>query len=227
MGIAVGAGLVGGALISGYYGNQAAGQQANAENNAANLQYSMFQQQQTNLKPYYQAGYGALSQIQANMPQYNKPFTAQDFQANLDPGYQFRLDQGENAMSRAASASGGAIGGSQLQSLNNYAQNSASQEYQNAFNRYQTQIGNSYNRLASVAGLGQTALGTGTAAGSSAANGISSALAGIGSAQAAGSMATGNAISGGISSGINYYQNQSLINAISGRNSLEGELDTP
>ena len=214
MGVAAAYAIGGSAVLGAATSYMAGEKQAQAQEHAADVQWQIYQQQRKDLQPYYQAGYGALNQIQANMPEYNKPFTMQDFYANKDPGYQFRLDQGLNAVNRAAAASGGAVGSSALRELGNYAQGAASQEYGAAFNRYQQQIQNSYNRLASVAQIGQTGVGQGTQAGSQAGSGIASALSGIGSAQAAGMVGASNALTGGVSSGINYYQTQSLLDAI-------------
>jgi hypothetical protein len=214
MGLAIGGGILAGAVVGGISSNNAANTAANAETNAANTQWNIFQQQQANLQPYYQAGYGALSQIQANMPQYNSTFSQADLNSYLNPGYQFQLQQGNNAVNRAAAASGGAVGGSTLQSLAGYNQNFAQGQYQQAFQNYQTQINNSYNRLASLAGIGQGALASGTQAGSAASTGIASSIAGAGAAQAGGQVGVGNAITGGIGQGINAYQGSQLINAL-------------
>jgi hypothetical protein len=46
-----------------------------------------------------------------------------------DPGYQFRLQQGEQAINRAASARGGRYGGETLRALQEHGQNLASQEF--------------------------------------------------------------------------------------------------
>lgn len=55
------------------------------------------------------------------------------FQA--DPGYQFRLQQGEQAINRAASAQGGRNSGRTLQALQAHGQDLASQEFGNYANR--------------------------------------------------------------------------------------------
>lgn len=204
----------GGALIGGYFSNQASQRQQDAAQYAADTQRDIYNQQRADQAPYRQAGYGALSQIQANMPEYNKQFTAADFEANKDPGYQWRLEQGQNAINRAAGASGGAVGASALQSLGNYSQGAASQEYQSAFNRYQQQINNSFNRLSSVAGLGQTSLGQTGQAGTAAGAGIAGSIQGGGNAAAAGQIGIGNAITGGISQGVGMYQSGQMTSAL-------------
>jgi hypothetical protein len=131
-------------------------------------------------------------------PYLTKQFGQEDFLAGIDPSYNFRLAQGNLATTNLANQSGGLIGGNALQGLTNYGQNAASQEFGNAFNRFQTQRSNIYNNLASIAGLGQTSLGqTGQLAGTTS-QGVGSAISGAGSAIGAGQVAMGNALGSGL-----------------------------
>jgi len=107
---------------------------------------------------------------------YARDFSTQDFQA--DPGYAFRMQEGLTALDRQAAARGGLISGGALKAAQRYGQDMGSQEYQNAFNRYQTNRANQLNPLQSMMGAGQTsvnALGNtsqayGSAAGNAAQN---------------------------------------------------------
>ena len=74
------------------------------------------------------------------VPQY-KNFTAQDMY-QYDPGYQFRINQGLQAVNNSAAAKGSLLSGGTLKDLNNYAQSQASSEFQNAFDRYNQQYAN-------------------------------------------------------------------------------------
>lgn len=56
-------------------------------------------------------------------------------QAQLDPGYEFRLREGNKAIERAAIASGGFGSGANLKELTRYGQDYASQEFNNVLNR--------------------------------------------------------------------------------------------
>lgn len=183
----LGAGIAGGSsLASGLT-------QANAANNAANLQYQLgeqslnFEQQQyaqnqANLAPWLKAGTGALSNLQQILAQpgqgWNQQFTAPTAaQAAAYPGEQFQLQQGENAVQNSAAAKGGLVSGNAATALNNYAQGVAQQDYGNvynqAFNTYQqnySQYNNQLNRLASLAGLGQSTATTLGQQGAQAAN---------------------------------------------------------
>ncbi len=63
-----------------------------------------------------------------------------------DPGYEFRQQQGINALSRSAAARGSTLSGAQAKGLNDYGQGMASAEY-----------GNYFNRLTGVSTLGENA----------------------------------------------------------------------
>ena len=55
----------------------------------------------------------------------------------------------------AAAARGGALSGSAIKANQEFGQGLASQEYQSAFSRYQSDLANRYNRLSDVASRGQ------------------------------------------------------------------------
>ncbi len=54
----------------------------------------------------------------------------------IDPGYQFRLNAGSNAVANNAATSGMLQSGDTLRALTQYGQDMGSQEYGNAFNRW-------------------------------------------------------------------------------------------
>jgi hypothetical protein len=150
-----GANLTGAAGQAGQGLTGAAGQAAQGITGAAGEANAL-------LAPYLQAGGGAaqsLAELMAPGGALTKQFTAQDMQT-LDPGYQFRMDQASKALQASAAARGGALGGGALQSLANLNQNLASSEMQNAFNRFQAQQQDRYQRLYGLAGMGQQAAGT-------------------------------------------------------------------
>ena len=137
--------VVGGAIAA-QGASDAASQSAAASRYAADLQKQMFDITNAQQAPYREAGYSALGDI-ANLKDYlTSQFTPEKFKEGLDPGYAFRLQQGEMANQRAANVSGGALSGNTLAGLNAYNQGMASQEFQNSFNRYQTQRSNKIGR---------------------------------------------------------------------------------
>ncbi len=212
IGAAAGYGLAGtaaGALMGGFVGSQVGGSilganaaqsaaqtQAQAAQQATNTQQGMFNQVMGNLQPYMAAGNQSLSQLQSQMPSLTAPFTAQDLNSYLAPNYNFQLGQGEGQIQNAGAPGG--MTGNTLAGLQSFAQNYAGNAYQNAFNNYQTQQGNIYQRLGTLAQLGQ-ASATGAASGAPMfANGISQTIQGVGAANAAGQIGTANAVNGGL-----------------------------
>lgn len=110
------------------------------------------------LNPYATSGAGATQQLSTGLApggNLSGDFTDADMIAN-DPGYQFRIDQGTQALQRAQAASGVSGGGAAKQ-LIDYGQGAASSEYQNAFNRFTAQRQNSVQNLQTLANSGQTA----------------------------------------------------------------------
>lgn len=101
-----------------------------------------------------------------------------------DPGYQFRLQQGLKAIQNATTAQGMHDSGAALKALQDYAQGSASQEYQAAFDRYQQEQQNAYNRLAGVSGQGMQAAGQIGQFGANQGNALANAYLGTGQGMA-------------------------------------------
>lgn len=122
-------------------------------------------------------------QEQTPQTQFTEGFSG--FQAS--PGYQFRLDQGVEAIDRAANARGLLNSGSRLKALNEFGQGVASEEF-NTF----------ANRLASLAGLGQVSGQSLGAQGSAFSRTNSSLLQGLGASQAAGVLGRNSAFQQGI-----------------------------
>lgn len=206
------AAVVGGSLISANAARSAAQTQADAAAQAAAVQREIFNIQNEQQKPYREAGYAALSDIAGMKPYLTKQYTTADFLQGIDPGYQFRLEQGQMANQRAANVGGGALSGNTLAGLQAYTQGQASQEFGNAFNRFQTERGNIYNTLSNIAGLGQTAVNQTTqAAGQYGAN-VANLTTGAAAAQAAGTVGAANAISGGAQSLGNYAFLNNMMN---------------
>lgn len=117
----------------------------------------------------YQPPQGAAAGQSADFGRYARDFGMSDFQQ--DPGYAFRLSEGQKVLDRSAAARGGLISGGALRAATRYGQDMGSQEYQNAFNRYQTNRSNQLNPLGALATLGQNAASNqGSAAGQYGAN---------------------------------------------------------
>lgn len=153
-----------------------------------------------------------------------------------DPGYQFRLNQGTQALQNSAAARGGLLTGGTAKSLADFSQNDASNEYQNVYNRslqnYNTNYNtftndqtNTFNRLSALSGTGQVSANNLSSAGLATANNIAgiNANAGqqigqninnAGAANASGYIGGANAINGGITGLSSSLNNLALLQAL-------------
>ena len=194
------AAAIGGAAVVGAVGsNLAAGTQAGGQQQAAKTQLGMFNTINQQEQPFIQAGYGATSQLSSMLApggQLTRSFTPQDFLNNLDPGYQFQLQTGGQALRNADTPGVGALSGPALKDLMSFNQGMAATGYQNAFNRFQTQNTNIFNRLSAIAGLGQNAASNVGTSGTQLGTGIAGAQAGAAASQAGGIVGATNAIGG-------------------------------
>lgn len=129
---------------------------AQSSREALDLQRRMYEEGVARQQPFYEAGQTALNKL-IPLSDYQK-FGMSQFQA--DPGYAFRLSEGQKALERSAAARGGLMGGATGKALLRYGQEAGSQEYQNAFNRYQAERAAQLNPLQSLAGIGQTTANT-------------------------------------------------------------------
>ena len=204
-----------------------------------------FGEQREFLQPFQSAGLNALERIQAGISpggDFIRPFTMEQFQA--DPGYAFRLSEGQKALERQAAARGGLISGSALKAASRFGQGLASEEFQNAFARSQIERANQLNPLLALYGTGaETAAALSGAAGG-AGSSIGSYLGQSGQAQAGALTGAAQASAGGITGaagagaqgvyGAGQAGAQGLLGAAQGRasgylgsaNALTGGLNT-
>lgn len=158
--------MVGGGatLLSGYMQGQAAKGAADTiaggTRYAADINKQMFDITNENLRPYREQGQLSLKDLIARMPELTRAYTPADFAQGIDPGYQFRLAQGQKAFENQANRGGGLISGNVLQGMQDYTQGQASQEYGNAFSRNLSTQTNIFNKLKSIADMGLGATGT-------------------------------------------------------------------
>jgi hypothetical protein len=193
---------IGGSALLGYAG---AKKQAGAAESASQMQYQatqdaakqqreMFDILNAQQASYRESGYSALNQINTMLPQFTKEFTSADLIRNLDPSYQFMLQQGLGATGQAMNVGGG---GSNVDlARQRFAQEYAKTGAQQAFNNYQSQQSNIYNRLSNLAGIGQAAQSQANTLGSNTANALSQLGIGGASALGAGQVGAANAMSG-------------------------------
>ena len=201
-----GTAILGGALLGAYGSSKqasaasnAADLQSQATSNAAAQQREMFDILNAQQEPYRQAGYGALTQINTMLPGLNKMPTAADLRAM--PGFEFGLNQGTGAAGQTVNVGGGGsnVDLARRKFAIDYATNVG-------LPQYTAQQSNIFNRLAAVAGIGQTAVGQTSALGQNTASNIGQLGIGGASAIGAGQIGSANAMAGGL---------QGLGNAVS------------
>lgn len=209
-------GSIAGGVISAGGARDAARTQADAANNAAALQKEQFDQQMALQEPYRQAGLTGQNRLMellglggnagaAGYGQYARDFSMQDFQQ--DPGYAFRLGEGLKAMGHQAGARGGLISGQTMKGMENYRQGLASQEYGNAFNRYQTNRQNQLQPLGNLMSSGQAAASNQAGAAGQYGVNASNLMGQAGQSIAAGQMGAANSIGNALSSSASAYGN--------------------
>lgn len=210
-------------LLGATTARSAANTQAEAQQRANDLMYKMFQEQVGLQAPFREAGLTAQNRMldllglsdrtgAAGYGSLNKPFGMEQFQA--DPGYAFRLGEGVKALERSRAAAGGLLSGGTGKALTRYGQDLGSQEYANAFNRYQIERANQLNPLAALTAAGQGSANVLSQAAGNYGQQAGAGTANIGAAQAAGQVGMANALAGGTSQYLGYMQNQNLADAI-------------
>lgn len=244
------AGSVASGLIGSSAAKSAATTQANAADQAAQIQQTEFNTTTANEAPYLQAGNTSLNALMAQLglgpggtgsggltqsfTPFNpgQPFSFDPSNLQNTPGYQFRMQQGEQAITDQASAVGGVGGGNTLKALTSFGQGLAGTEYEQAYtdalNTYNTNYGNSYqawlanqtggnqvkqqqfNNLQTLAGSGQNAASNLGALGAKNASAVGNDITSGAAATAAGTVGSANAIGSGISG---------VSNAVSGLSS--------
>lgn len=218
MAIGTGTAILGAAALgagAGLYGSsQAARAQKSAANQAADTQREMLERQIELQEPFRQGGMTAQNRLmtllglggEAGAPDYGRyarDFSMTDFEA--DPGYGFRMSEGMKALERSAAARGGLLSGATLKGIQRFGQDMASQEYQNAFNRYQVNRAAQLNPLQSLMGAGQTSANVLTGATGQAGQSIGAAQQGAGAARASGYVGGVNALTGALQSAVPNY----------------------
>lgn len=205
-------GAAGSAAAGIFGGNKAADAQKKAAKKAAKIQQNALKQQLALTKPYVEAGTNALAEYQKMAPYEN--FGMKQFEA--DPGYNFRMAEGMKALERSAAARGLLQSGPTLKGIQQYGQNLASSEYENAFSRYLSEREARMDPYRYLTSIGQAAAaGQAANVGSSGAAlaEIAAQRGNIQAAQAAGTAgAIGNAF-GSAAQGIgSYYADEPYMN---------------
>lgn len=209
------AGAIGGAAISSSAAKSAAASQANSQQSAIDAQMSMFNTTQANYAPQVQLGQGAANMLGGiygigGVTGGTGGTTTGSSNANYanfynSPGYQFSLSQGEGAINKQAAAGGNLYSSNTLGAINNYAQGTASNQYNNYI-----------SQLTSMAGLGNNASAGVATAGTATGQGVANSYGNIGNAQANGILGQSNAFTNALGSITNNNNNGNLMSSLFG-----------
>lgn len=203
-------GFIAGSVIQGYGAKKAADTQADAQREATAAQERMFKKQVALQEPFRQVGVNALPEL-VEASRYT-PFGMEQFQQ--DPGYGFRLKEGLRALESSAAARGGLLSGNQMRGVTRFGQELGSQEYTNAFNRYQAERAARLNPLQSLAGMAQSSANTLTGAAGQYGQNMAEGATAMGNIRASGYAGMANAATSGLSNYLNYQQRQQYIDKL-------------
>lgn len=174
--------VVSGAMVSDST-RKASNSQKGASDAAMGEQRRQFDLAYADQAPYRAAGVDALGKLRAEL---DRQPTAEEVMAQ--PGYQFGQQQGQLGLDRKIASMGGRVSGRAIKAASEFNTNYATTGYSAEYQRRQDRL----NRLASLAGLGQTSTQASAAAGANSTNAISGLLTSQGNASAAGQIAQGN-----------------------------------
>jgi hypothetical protein len=222
------AAVAGANVVSGAMGSRASRKSAETQERATmadiDLRREIFQKQTELQEPFRQSGIAAQNELLRLLGIGDAGRDASDYglltrqygmdQFQQDPGYAFRFREGLKGVDRSAAARGGLLSGATLKATQRFGQDLASQEFTNAFNRYQAQLGTRLGTLGSMYGGGQAGTAQLVGAAGQMGEGISNALMGGANARASGYVGQANAFNQALGQGINFYQQQQLLNRL-------------
>lgn len=227
IGSAIGGGISG---IGALFGSS---QQTKAQESAIKTQIAEQENLAGLLTPYFGLGAQGANMLGGALPLLTKPFNPTMADLAATPGYQFTLQQGQQATANAYSGQGLGAGvttggtaatpsGPGAKGAINYAENLASTTYQQQFQNYLAQNSQMFNMMMGTSQIGEQAAAAWGGVAQNAANTISGLQSAQGAAQAAGTQSAANALGQGISGGANAFSNYSLLNSLGGGSLFSG-----
>ena len=184
--------MAGGMGVQGYFANKSSKKAAKAQANAMQAYLAQMRMGRDKAisyqQPYEQAGRSGLNLLQQYLT--GDPMATQN-RLEQSPGYQFRLQQGQNSIQNLLASRGGLKSGGAMKALEEFAQGTASQEF-----------GNQVGYLQNLSNMGQqsaTAMGNAEMmAGTNMANASQQGILGQGMAMANRDAQMGNIFGGGM-----------------------------
>ncbi len=217
---AIAAAIATSAVAGAYSARKGAKGQEAAADKSAEVQREIFQKQTELAEPFRQAGITSQNELlrllglggDTAAPDYGmltRGFGEKDLQ--MDPGFGFRLREGEKALERMQSARGNLLSGGAIKAGQRYSQDLASSEYMNAFNRAQAQLGTRLGTLGSLYGAGQAAAQQVAGQAGQYGENVSNLLMAGGAARASGYAGAANALNQALGQYVNYKQGQDYL----------------
>ena len=208
------------AVAGAYSARKGAKGQEAAADKSAEVQREIFQKQTELAEPFRQAGITSQNELMrllgiggdataADYGMLTRGFGERDLQ--MDPGFGFRLREGEKALERMQSARGNLLSGGAIKAGQRYSQDLASQEYMNAFNRAQAQLGTRLGTLGSLYGAGQAAAQQVAGQAGQYGENVGNLLMAGGAARASGYAGAANALNQALGQYVNYQQGQDYL----------------
>ena len=189
-------------LVGGLFAASAASKAAKAQTNAANQDIAFQKETRdialANSKPWLTSGTAAENALSFENGLGARPEGYGGY--TKTPGYDFRMQEGTNALQAGAAARGGLYSGAAMKALQSYGQDYATNDYGNFLARLTGQSNSGLNAATLSANIGQNAAG-----------GVSNALSNLGNAQSAGYIGQANAINGGIGNALGAWNYQKQI----------------
>jgi hypothetical protein len=220
---AIAAAIATSAVVGAYSARKGAKAQEQAADQSAQVQREIFEKQTELAEPFRQAGITSQNELMrllgiggdataADYGMLTRGYRPEDL--SMDPGYAFRLSEGQKALERSAAARGGLLSGSMLKGTQRFGQDLASQEYMNAFNRAQAQLGTRLGALGSLYGAGQAATQQVSGQAGEYGSNVGNLLMAGGAARASGYAGVGNALNQALGTYLNYQQGQRYLDAL-------------
>ena len=192
--------MVAAAVVGGVVNYNASKKGAKAQTDAANqaneTERYIYDQTREDQMPWQQAGRTGLNSLmglygyekrRGNWQRSANPSATANSFMTMDPGYQFRLREGQRNLENSAAARGGLMSGNFLKATTKYGQDYGANEFANIANRY-----------GQLAGVGQVANQSLQSAGQNYANAYGQNVQNAGAARASGYAGRANAITGAI-----------------------------
>lgn len=201
-----------GAAGSAIASSSAAHAQEKAAQKSSDTQLQMFNQMQNTLQPFVDTGNTALSGLGSlTASGYFNPVSMDQATLEKTPGYQFTLGQGLKSVQNSAAGRGLGVSGAALKGAANYATGLANNTYQQQFSNALANQNNVFNRLMSMAQLGESAGAGVGSAGIQTGQSIGQNIVGAGNAAAGAYMNMGNTVNNAASSIGNLYTTNALM----------------